>query len=155
MASFFETLGTAAAGEIVKQMIAGGIEWGKNRKAPSSQIIELTLGKIAERNLPDSVRSEDRRAVVTSLVELAKPTFEQIVEFNPITQRVIAHGKKSSTKKTAAKKAPAKKSAMKNATSAPNRVVKKAPVKWRNPTSSIKKAPAKKNVSKKMPRKSS
>ena len=73
-------LGTTALGEIIKKMITGGMAWAANRKEPEPDIVELKLGQIAEKNLPETMPANQRQAVVTSLVDLVMPTFEQIVE---------------------------------------------------------------------------
>ena len=97
-------LGTTALGEIVKKMITGGMAWAANRKEPEPDIVELKLGQIAEKNLPETIPANQRQAVVTSLVGLVMPTFEQIVEFNPNIQRIKSAIKKAPAKKAAAKK---------------------------------------------------
>ena len=168
MNEFLAGLGATVVGDLVNKVIAKGLSWAQNRQEPASELVGLKLGQIAERVLPNTIPEEQRPAVVTSLVEIALPTFEQIVEFSESTQRIRAKAhkgrdtsfasgpgggwsgsgravtKKSPVKKAVAKKAPAKKTAAKKTAAAPNRVVKKAPVKWRNPTNSIaKKTPAK------------
>lgn len=112
-------LGTTALGEIVKKMVTGGMKWAANRKEPESDIVELKLGQIADKNLPETIPADQRQAVVTSLVDLVMPTFEQVVEFNPNIQRI-----KSVIKKAPAKKA-AKKTARKAAKKAAKRTAKK------------------------------
>ena len=97
-------LGTTALGEIVKKMITGGMTWAANRKEPEPDIVELKLGQIAEKNLPETMPANQRQAVVTSLVDLVMPTFEQIVEYNPNIQRIKSAMKKAPAKKAAAKK---------------------------------------------------
>jgi hypothetical protein len=97
-------LGTTALGEIVKKMITGGMAWAANRREAEPDIVELKLGQIAEKNLPETIPANQRQAVVTSLVDLVMPTFEQIVEYNPNIQQI----------KSAIKKAPAKKAAKKS-----------------------------------------
>ena len=79
--------------------------WAANRKEPEPDIVELKLGQIANKNLPETIPADQRQAVVTSLVDLVMPTFEQVVEFNPNIQRI----------KSAIKMAPAKKAAKKTA----------------------------------------
>jgi hypothetical protein len=97
-------LGTTALGEIIKKMITGGMAWAANRKEPEPDIVELKLGQIAEKNLPETMPANQRQAVVTSLVDLVMPTFEQIVEYNPNIQRIKSAMKKAPAKKAAAKK---------------------------------------------------
>jgi hypothetical protein len=43
-----------------------------------------------------------RPAVISSLVDIVMPTFEQVVEFSPTAQRIKLAMKKASAKKTAA-----------------------------------------------------
>jgi hypothetical protein len=85
-------------------MITGGMAWAANRKEPEPDIVELKLGQIAEKNLPETMPANQRQAVVTSLVDLVMPTFEQIVEYNPNIQRIKSAMKKAPAKKAAAKK---------------------------------------------------
>ena len=121
-------LGAKTIGELLGRIIpaaAKSIEG--SRKAPTSKLIQLRLSEAAEQYLPRSTPMSEREAVKSELVKMGEPlvviaTFEQIVEFNPTTQRVIAHGKKAAAKKSpakrsAAKKAPAKKSAAKKSAS--------------------------------------
>jgi hypothetical protein len=144
MLHLLATLGTTALGEIVKKMITGALKWAEKREEPEPHIVELKLSKIADKNLPDSIPADQRQAVVTSLVDLVMPTFEQIVEYSPTTQKIISATRRRplgpgptwnahrAPAKHAAKKAPAKKAA-----------VKKVPAK---------KAPAKKAAAKKAAR---
>jgi hypothetical protein len=106
MLQLLAQLGTTALAEIVKKMVTGGMAWAANRKEPEPDIVELKLGQIAKKNLPETIPADQRQAVVTSLVDLVMPTFEQVVEYNPNIQRI-----KSAIKKALAKKAAAKKSA--------------------------------------------
>jgi hypothetical protein len=99
-------LGADALGLIVKKVIKSALKWAETRHEPTSDIIELKLAKIAERALPDTIPDTQRQAVVSSLVDLVMPTFEQVVEFNPNIQRI-----KSTMKRAPAKKAVAKRSA--------------------------------------------
>jgi hypothetical protein len=142
MGRILAKLGVVALSEIMKAMFKEGLKWAKNRKEPEPDIIELKLSKIADKNLPDSISVDQRQAVVTSLVSLVMPTFEQIVEFSPTTQKIIAvtrrrpsgpgpgpnwHARRAPVKH-AAKKAPAKKAAAKK-TPAKKAAAKKAPAK--------------------------
>ncbi len=98
-------LGADALGEIMKRVIKSALKWAETRHEPTSDIIELKLGKIADRALRDKIPATKRHAVVSSLVDLVMPTYEQVVEFNPNIQRI-----KSAMKKAPAKKAVARKS---------------------------------------------
>jgi hypothetical protein len=124
----------AALGEIIKKIISGALSWAKNRKEPTSDLVELKLSKLAIKNLPESLPEEQKQAAAATLVELVKPTFEQIVEYSPTTQKIISatrrrplgpgptwHARRAPAKH-AAKKAPAKKAAKKA-------TAKKAPAK--------------------------
>lgn len=103
-------LGVTVLSEIIKAMVKEGLKWAKNRTEPEPDIVELKLGTIAEKNIPDTIPADQRQAVVTSLVDLVMPTFEQVVEYNPNIQRIKVAMKKAPAKKAAAKKAAAKKS---------------------------------------------
>lgn len=129
----------AALGEIIKRVITGAVDWAKGRKKPAPAAVDKKLVELADKNLSASIPPEDRQAAIESVVDLAKPTFEEIVRYSRNVQEVMlaakrapgkksaptwhAHrapvkkavAKKASAKKAAAKKAPAKKVAMKKA----------------------------------------
>jgi hypothetical protein len=155
MLALLSQLGTVALGEIVKKMVTGGLKWAANRKEPEPDIVELKLGKLADKSLPDTIPADQRQAVVTSLVDLVMPTFEQIAQYDPKTHYLLDKVGRSqppvrhAAKKAVAKKAPAKKAASRiyvhKESAAKVHVHKKAvPVKHAIKKSTAKKAPAKK-----------
>jgi hypothetical protein len=105
MLQLLASLGTRALAEIVKKMVTGALKWAENREEPMPELVELKLGTIAKKNLPDSIPPNKREAVVTSLVDLVMPTFEQIVEYSPNTRQVITAAKRASAKKAIKKAA--------------------------------------------------
>jgi hypothetical protein len=126
-------LGTTVLGEIVKKMITGGMAWAANRNEPGSDMVELKLSQIAEKTLPETIPADQRQAVVTSLVDLVMPTFEQIVEYNPNIQRMKSAIKKAPAKKPAKKSTyrvhPTKKSAVRASATKKSATVKKTGTK--------------------------
>jgi hypothetical protein len=120
-------IGSAVVGDIIKRAISAGMDWGKRRKKPPAaevrqKVEEFVADAAKAAPLPKSLPAADQRRIVSGIAELALPTFEQVVEYSPNTQRVV-HAARVAVKK-AAKKAAAKKTAKK----APaHRAAKKAP----------------------------
>lgn len=106
-------LGAKVVGEIIKKMFTSGMAWAANRKEEKPDIVELKLGQIAKQNLPATIPADQRQAVVTSLVDLVMPTFEQVVEYNPSIQRIkSAINKNPAPKKSAYRVQTSRKSAV-------------------------------------------
>ena len=74
---------------------------------------QITAAKAAP--LPESLPAADQRRIISGIAELALPTFEQVVEYSPNTQRVVqaARGAVKKAAKKAAKKGPARRAAKK------------------------------------------
>ncbi|MBV8072428.1 MAG: hypothetical protein JO270_21170 [Acidobacteriaceae bacterium] len=66
---------------------------------------------------PDALSSEDRQRIVEGLIDVVRPTLDQIREFSPNMQRVVyaARGTGGGVKRSAAKKAAPKKATAKRA----------------------------------------
>ncbi len=105
----------AALGEIIKRVITGAINWAKGRKEPTPEVVGLKLEELADRNLSPLIPPENRQAAISSVVELAKPTFEEIVRYSPNVHWVMAAVKKAAAKKAATKKDAPKKAGKKGA----------------------------------------
>jgi len=108
-------LGADVIGQILKKVLKAALSWAENRHEPTSDIVELKLSQIAEKVLADAIPAEHRPAAASSVVNLVLPTYEQVVEYSPTAQKIIAAMKKAPAKKAAARKAPAKKAAAKKA----------------------------------------
>ena len=93
----------AALGEIIKRVITGAADWAKKLRKPKASVIEKKLVELADKSLPASIPPENREAAIASVVELVKPTFDEIVRYSPNVHNVMMAAKK------AVKKAPAKK----------------------------------------------
>jgi hypothetical protein len=79
-----------------------------------SQKVEEFVTKATEKALPDAA-PEDRLRIVTGLIDVVRPTLDEIMEYSPNTARVVHAARKGAAKKAAAKKAPSRK-AVKKAT---------------------------------------
>jgi formate dehydrogenase maturation protein FdhE len=123
-------MGSAVVGDIIKRAIAAGIEWGKRRKKPPSKEIkqkveEFVADATRTAPLPESLPAADQLRMISGIAELALPTFEEVVEYSPYTQRIV-HAARAAVKKAPAKKGVAKKAAPKKALkSLPHKSVKK------------------------------
>jgi hypothetical protein len=129
MFDLLASIGSAVVGDIMKRAIAAGIDWGKRRKKPPPeevrQKIEEFVGHAAKAApLPESLPASDQQRIISGIAELALPTFEQVVEYSPNTQRVV-HAARGAVKKAAAKKAAPKKAAPKKV--APKKALKRLP----------------------------
>jgi hypothetical protein len=123
MFDLLSIVGSALIGDIIKRVIAAGMEWGRKRRKPSpdevkQKVEDLVASAAKATPLPESLPASDQRIVIQGLAELTLPTFEQVVKYSPNTQAVVraARGtaKKAAPKKAAKKKA-AKKAARKKA----------------------------------------
>jgi hypothetical protein len=77
--------------------------------------------------VPDALTPEDRQRIVSGLVDVVRPTLEQVMEYSPNTQRIVyavrsgggvkraAAKKKAAPKKAAVKKSAARKATRKSA----------------------------------------
>jgi hypothetical protein len=138
----------AALGEIIKRVITGAADWAKKLRKPKASVIEKKLVELADKSLPASIPPENREAAIASVVELVKPTFDEIVRYSPNVHNVMMAAKK------AVKKAPAKKATPRHwyAKKTPSHRVKSGATK-KSPAKKpgAKKAPAKKAATKKAP----
>jgi hypothetical protein len=125
MFDLLASIGSAVVGDIIKRAISAGMDWGKHRKKPPASAVrqkveEFVADAAKTAPLPESLPAADQRRIISGIAELTLPTFEQVVEYSPNTQRVVraARGavkktaKKAAAKK-AAKKAPARRAAKK------------------------------------------
>lgn len=122
MFDILATIGVAAISEIIKQTVAKATEWAKSRKKPAPEVVNQKVEEIVANAttavLQDALAPGDRQRVVAGLIDVVRPTLEQVMEYSPNTQRIIyaARGvavKKAAPKKAAAKRASPKKAAMK------------------------------------------
>ncbi len=126
-------IGSAAVGDIIKRAISAGINWGKRRKKPPAEEVrqkveEFVADAAQAAAIPESLPAADQKRIIAGIAELALPTFEQVVEYSPNTQRVVHAARgvaKAAPAKKAARKALAGKAAPKKA-SAKKAAVKKA-----------------------------
>jgi hypothetical protein len=133
MFDILATMGVAAIGEIIKQSVSGAVSWAKGRKKPApevvSQKVEELVTKATEKVVPDSLAPEDRQRIVTGLIDVVRPTLDQVMQYSPNTAQIVyavRHG--GPVKKAAPKKAAAKKAVRK---AAAHRAVKRAAHKRR------------------------
>lgn len=130
MFDVLSTMGAAAIGEIIKQSVAGAINWAKGRKKPAPAVIEQKVEQIVSgatnKVVPDALTPEDRQRIVSGLIDVVRPTLDQVMEYSPNTQRIV-----NVARKVAAKSAPAKRVAPKKmaAKKAMKKSAKKAPAK--------------------------
>jgi len=127
MFDLLASIGSAAVGDIIKRAISAGIDWGKRRKKPPieevrQKVEEFVADAAQVAPFPESLPAADQKRIIAGIAELTLPTFEQVVEYSPNTQRVV-HAARSVAKKGAA---PAKKAAKKVSRKA---APKKAPTK--------------------------
>jgi DNA-binding protein HU-beta len=133
MFDLLATIGSAVVGDIIKRAVSVGIGWGKRRKKPTAeevrQKVEEFVADAAQTTpFPESLPAADQKRIIAGIAELTLPTFEQVVEYSPSTQRIVnaarrvakrAPAKKAARKalarKAAPKKAPAKKAALRKA----------------------------------------
>jgi hypothetical protein len=122
MFDLLSTIGSAVIGDIIKRVIAAGMEWGKKRKKPpreevKQKVEDLVANAAKTAPLPESLPASDQQIVIKGLAELTLPTFEQVVKYSPNTQKIVraVRGvRKGAPKKTARKaKKAAKKKALK------------------------------------------
>jgi hypothetical protein len=97
------TIETDFLGGLIKLVFSLGLDWLKGRKKKPSpnevkQKVEELAAEATTTALPD-LSVKDQRLLAGQIAELTLPSFEQVVQYSPNTQRVI----------TAARKVPAKK----------------------------------------------
>jgi hypothetical protein len=119
MFDILATMGGAAIGEIIKQAVSHAMSWAKSRKKPAPDVVSKKVEEIVTNAtnavVPDALAAEERQRVISGLIDVVRPTLEQVMEYSPNTQRIIYAARKVSVKKAAPKKAAVKKAAPKKA----------------------------------------
>ena len=69
------------------------LSWAKGRKKPApevvSQKVEELVTKATEKVAPDCLAPEDRQRVVTGLIDVVRPTMDQVTQYSPNTAQIV------------------------------------------------------------------
>ncbi len=82
----------AALGEVIKQVIAKGVEWMKiSRTKPQARTIEAKVQELVAETVevPASMGKVEKRKLIAGVTELTLPTFQQVVLYSPNTTKIL------------------------------------------------------------------
>lgn len=121
MFDLLSAVGSALVGDVIKRVIASGLEWAKGQPKPVPEKVEKKVENLVAEHIPASVPPDMRAEVISAVTQLAMPTFAEIVQYSPNTSRIISAAKRAPAKKAAKKawkkstKTPAKKATKRTA----------------------------------------